>query len=136
MTEHSHHTRRHRAAEHDPGPAQDITDPTTGGSRILSRKCDTCILRPGNLMRLGPGRLADLLARTLPRSYVVCHETLTYGVNPDYGPAICRGFADRYGDRSWAITLLRRCGRLVEVAPPGDDVTATDTRSRRDRHIG
>jgi hypothetical protein len=76
-------------------------------------------------MHLGPGRLAELLARTLPDTYVVCHKTLTYGEFPDYGPAICRGFADRYGERSWAITLLRRCGRLVEVPPPGDDDTAT-----------
>jgi hypothetical protein len=125
MTGHPHQTRRRRAADHDPGSAQDITDPHTGGSRVLSRKCDTCILRPGNRMHLGPGRLAELLARTLPHTYVVCHKTLTYGEFPEYGPAICRGFADKYGERSWAITLLRRCGRLVEVPPPGDDGTAT-----------
>ncbi len=120
MTEHQKRIERSRARTRDRGPVQDITDPDTGGSRILSRPCDTCVLRAGNLMHLDPGRLAALLADALPDSYVVCHETLTYGDFPDYGPAICRGFADRFGDKSWAITLLRRCGRLVEVPPPND----------------
>lgn len=101
-------------------PVQNITDPATGGSRVLSEQCATCIFRAGNLMFLEPGRLAALVADALPDSFIVCHDTLTYGGFPDYGPAMCRGFVDRYGDRSWAVTLLRRCGRLVEVPPPVD----------------
>lgn len=124
-----------RARQRDRSPVQDITDPHTGGSRILSKQCETCLLRPGNPMHLAPGRLARILAEALPASFIICHETLTYGAFPNYGPAICRGFANRYGDRSWAITLLRRLGRLVEVPPPGRAVTEPDAQPRRDTHV-
>ncbi|HYS38752.1 MAG TPA: hypothetical protein VEO01_24285 [Pseudonocardiaceae bacterium] len=104
---------------------QNITDPATGGSRVLSEQCATCIFRAGNLMFLEPGRLAALVADALPDSFIVCHDTLTYGRFPGYGPAMCRGFVDRYGDRSRAVVLLRLCGRLVEVPPPADDEERT-----------
>ena len=46
------------AAEEDPDPpganaSQDITDPATGGSRLLSERCATCILAAGDRMHLG-----------------------------------------------------------------------------------
>ena len=76
---------------------QDITDPATGLSRLLSVRCTTCILRPGDKMHLGPEQTAAFVRRVLAEStYVVCHQTLTYGDNPDFGPAICRGFFDAY----------------------------------------
>ena len=99
---------------------QDITDPATGLSRLLSRRCATCILAPGDRMHLGAERLREIITRTLAEgSFVVCHDTLTYGDHPDYGPAICRGFHDAYADRSPALILLRAYGRLTEVPPPG-----------------
>ena len=80
---------------------QDISDPATGLSRLLSERCGTCILRPGDPMYLGPERTAAFIRQALDAgSYVVCHQTLTYGDFPDYGPAICRGFFDAYRDRS------------------------------------
>ena len=98
---------------------QDITDPATGGSRLLSERCATCILAAGDRMYLGPERLRAIIADALAAgTFVVCHDTLTYGDHPDYGPAICRGFYDAYADRSPALTLLRACQRLVEVPPP------------------
>jgi hypothetical protein len=84
----------------EPAPdyRQDITDPATGLSRLLSERCSTCILHPGDLMHLGPGRTAAFIRQVLDAgSYVVCHATLTYGDFPDYGPAICRGFFDASG---------------------------------------
>ena len=76
---------------------QDITDPATGLSRLLSERCATCILRPGDPMHLGRGRTAAFIRQVLDAgSYVVCHDTLTYGDFPGYGPAICRGFFDSY----------------------------------------
>ena len=46
-------------------------------------------------MHLGPERTAAFIRQVLDAgSYVVCHDTLTYGDFPDYGPAICRGFFD------------------------------------------
>jgi guanyl-specific ribonuclease Sa len=98
---------------------QDITDPTTGGSRLLSERCATCILAAGDRMHLGPERLQAFIADALAAgTFVVCHDTLTYGNYPDYGPAICRGFYDAYAGRSPALSLLRACQRLVEVSPP------------------
>jgi hypothetical protein len=100
-------------------PRQDITDPATGGSRLLSRKCATCILRPRDPMHLGPERLREIIGPALAAgSFVVCHDTLTYGDFPDYGPAICRGFYDAYAERSPALIFLRSWRRLVEVPPP------------------
>jgi Domain of unknown function (DUF4314) len=82
-----------------PGIRQDITDSVTGLSRLLSERCPTCILRPGDKMHLGPGRLRAVITPTLAAgTFVVCHDTLTYGDFPDYGPAICRGFFDAYAN--------------------------------------
>jgi len=101
------------------GLPQDITDPATGLSRLLSGRCTTCILRPGDKMHLGPEQTAAFVRRVLAEgTYVVCHQTLTYGDNPDFGPAICRGFFDAYAGRSPALRLLRAFGRLTEVGPP------------------
>jgi hypothetical protein len=105
----------------EPAPdwRQDITDPATGRSRLLSERCATCILRPGDPMHLGPERTAAFIRQVFAeRSYVVCHDTLTYGDFPDYGPAICRGFFDAYRTRSAALLILQAGRRLTEVPPP------------------
>jgi hypothetical protein len=98
---------------------QDISNPATGLSRLLSERCGTCILSPGDPMFLGPERTAAFIRQVLAeRSYVVCHDTLTYGDFPDYGPAICRGFFDAYRTRSAALLILQAGRRLTEVPPP------------------
>jgi hypothetical protein len=98
---------------------QDISDPAAGLSRLLSEPCGTCILSPGDPMHLGPERTAAFIRQVLAeRSYVVCHNTLTYGDFPGYGPAICRGFFDAYRTRSAALLILQAGRRLTEVAPP------------------
>ena len=98
---------------------QDISDPATGLSRLLSERCGTCILRPGDPMYLGPERTAAFIRQVLAAgTYVVCHQTLTYGDFPDYGPAICRGFFDAYRDRSRDLLILQAARRLTEVPPP------------------
>jgi hypothetical protein len=109
------------AGDGEPAPdfRQDITDPGTGLSRLLSERCPTCILRPGDPMHLGPDRTAAFIRQVLDAgSYVVCHETLTYGDFPDYGPAICRGFFDAYRDRTRDLLILQAGRRLTEVPPP------------------
>jgi hypothetical protein len=101
---------------------QDITDPATGLSRLLSDKCATCILRAGDKMHLGPERLRAIIDGALAAgSFVVCHDTLTYGSNPGFGPAICRGFYEAYAARSPALILLSAFRRLTEVEPPPPD---------------
>ena len=70
-------------------------------------------------MHLGPERTAAFIRQVLDAgSYVVCHDTLTYGDFPDYGPAICRGFFDAYRTRSAALLILQAGRRLTEVPPP------------------
>jgi len=102
-----------------PDGRQDISDPGSGLSRLLSERCPTCILRPGDPMHLGPERTAAFIRHALDAgSYVVCHETLTYGDFPSYGPAICRGFFDAYRGRSRDLLILQAGRRLTEVPPP------------------
>jgi len=105
--------------------AQDITDPATGLSRLLSERCSTCILRHGDKMHLGTEQTAAFVRQALDAgSYVVCHQTLTYGDHPGFGPAICRGFFDGYATRSLALRLLQAFSRLTEVEPPGPEADA------------
>jgi hypothetical protein len=104
---------------------QDITDPATGLSRLLSERCSTCILRHGDKMHLGAEHTARFVRQALDTgTYVVCHQTLTYGDHPDFGPAICRGFFDAYADRSPALRLLQAFSRLTEVEPPQPETGA------------
>jgi hypothetical protein len=104
----------------EPAPdlRQDITDPATGLSRLLSERCATCILSAGDPMHLGPERTAAFIRQVLDAgSYVICHDT-TDGDFPDYRPAICRGFFDAYRDRTPALLILQAGRRLTEVPPP------------------
>jgi hypothetical protein len=70
-------------------------------------------------MYLGPERTAAFIRHALDAgSYVVCHQTLTYGDFPGYGPAICRGFFDAHRNRSRDLLILQAGRRLTEVPPP------------------
>lgn len=92
-------------------------DQETGIPRALSRKCSTCIYRPGNLMDLAAGRREEMADRAAEEdSAIVCHSTLP----PEPEQAICKGYwdvpADR--DRSWRMRLLRSWGGPTWVEPP------------------
>lgn len=70
---------------------------------VLADRCTTCIFRGGNLMRLMPGRVKDMVATCQRKQGVItCHSTL--GTDE---PAICRGFFDRYGQDIWPLRLAR-----------------------------
>jgi hypothetical protein len=87
--------------------------------RLLSEKCQTCIFRPGNLMRLRPGRVRQMVRQTLDAgATITCHETLPYGQYPDYDKAVCRGFYDAHGQRSNLVRIVERLGGFDEVPPP------------------
>ncbi|MZG16172.1 hypothetical protein GTY44_22235, partial [Streptomyces sp. SID5914] len=74
----------------DAGPYAAVADPHTGAVRLCSRRCDTCIFHPGNLMHLEPGRVTDMVSHAREtEGHVVCHKTLGTDI-----PAICRGYAD------------------------------------------
>ena len=88
---------------------QDISDPGSGLSRLLSERCPTCILRPGDPMHLGPERTAEFIRQVLDAgSYIVCHDTLTYGDK-------CAVFAS---DATNAVLLLEHL-MPVDAARPG-----------------
>lgn len=62
-----------------------------GKVHIMAQRCPTCIFRPGNLMDLEPGRVADMVREAKRRdSAIICHETLG-GYK-----ALCRGFFDKH----------------------------------------
>lgn len=59
---------------------------------VLSRQCDTCIFRRGNLMNLTKGRVKEMVRlATRNDSCIPCHSTLGTGQE-----AVCKGFFDRY----------------------------------------
>ena len=67
------------------GPCRD------GTVHVLSEKCATCIFRPGNLMRLQRGRVAQMVrAAQRQQSAIICHDTV------DGNRAVCRGFYDQH----------------------------------------
>jgi hypothetical protein len=91
--------------------------------RVLTRQCATCIGRPGNVMDLRPGRLKMMVEEALRQGNqgIICHLTLGYGGNPDFGGALCRWFYDTYGSQSNFIRVMWRIGGFTEVDPPDDE---------------
>ncbi len=76
-------------------------------------------------MHLGAEQTTAFVRQALAEgTYVVCHQTLTYGDNPDFGPAICRGFFDAYATWSPALRLLQAFSQLTEVEPPRPEADA------------
>lgn len=59
-----------------------------GQVHVLSEQCPTCIFRAGNLMRLRPGRVRQMVdeAKRLD-TCIVCHMTTS-----NRKPAVCFGF--------------------------------------------
>lgn len=98
----------------------------TGVVRVLTSQCETCIFRPGNLMHLDKGRLADMIRECKEKdAHVPCHETIDYsrgkeGTNClEPGPAaICAGFAERY--EPTILQLAHRLDAVSPVDPPKD----------------
>lgn len=100
---------------------ENVIDPVTRKPRLLKEQCSTCVGRPGNLMHLRTGRLKDLIqANTGPEAHgLVCHQTLSYGDDPDARPAFCRWFYDGFGHLANYIRISERLGGFTEVDPPG-----------------
>jgi hypothetical protein len=80
----------------------------------------------GNPMQLVPGRLSEMVREARAREgFIVCHDTLPYGPHPGYGPAVCRGFYDRYDTR--ALQVAHRLWGVVDVPPPAALTTEQPT---------
>jgi len=79
-----------------------------GKVHLMSEKCPTCVFRPGNLMHLEPGRVAEMVKEAkAEESAIICHSTL------DGDNAVCRGFFDRHSTAT--LQLAERFGVLKEV---------------------
>jgi hypothetical protein len=91
------------------------------GPRVLDQKCPTCIFRPGNPMKLRPGRVHGMVEDSLRGGgFITCHQTLPYGGHGDVRPAVCRGFFDAHGERSNLLRVWSRLGGFDFVPPPAD----------------
>jgi len=100
----------------------DVHDPATGRARLMKDLCSTCILRPGDLMHLGPGYLGRFLAQARERgSFVICHQTLPGMSEPPIPPAICRGFFNRYDTPALRIAATRGFDEIAAPATPAAD---------------
>ena len=106
--------------EDDTAGCAPVADETTGEVRLLSERCSTCIFRPGNPFRATmPARIRDMIADAVAdEGHVTCHATLPGSAPAGVEPAICRGFADTYGDRSLALRFGDALGLTREIPPP------------------
>lgn len=87
-----------------------------GHVHLVREMCSTCVLRPGNLMQLKPGRVKGMIDESIENGAAyACHQTLD-GTQQ----GICRGFWDRYKDRVPLLQIAERLpGILVEIDPDG-----------------
>ena len=107
-----------------------VLDPADRGRpRLCARQCDTCVFLPGNVMKLRPGRLREMVRLSLAGGgYIPCHETIRR--TDGFRPAVCRGFYDAHGHRSNVLRIWGRLGGFREVEPPGIERTETSSESR------
>ena len=85
-------------------------------ARRLTEMCATCIMRSpaDGQIQLGSERVRAFITEVRDAgSYVVCHSTI---LRDDVQPAICRGFADRYGSNY--LRIMERLGGFADVPPP------------------
>jgi hypothetical protein len=80
-----------------------------GGVRVRAEKCPTCIFRPGNLMSLRPGRVAEMMKEVKEsQGCIACHETLG-----EEEQAVCRGQYDLV--KTQPLQIAERLGMIQEV---------------------
>jgi len=85
---------------------------------VMKEMCSTCIFRPGNLMHLRPGRLADMIKQCQrDDTNVICHKSESLqGILPV--DAWCRGSVDHSPGQ--LVRIFGRMGGLEEVEEPKD----------------
>ena len=93
-----------------------------GRVHVCERCCDTCVFRPGNLMHLEPGRLADMVDQAVAEdSAIICHSTL---YRDDVDNAVCRGFYDRH--RTQPLQVAQWLGLIRFDRPEVTHAVAAD----------
>lgn len=85
----------------------------SGLVHVMRELCETCVFRPGNLMQLDRGRVADMVKQAKTNeSAIICHMTI-YGQSEQ--EAVCRGYFDRYGDEVVTLRLAKIVGIIKEM---------------------
>jgi hypothetical protein len=103
----------------------DVIDRESGKVRVLSRRCATCVFRPGDPMHLGAARVEDIVRRNVDAgALLTCHSTLPYGPYPEFGPAVCAGFWTRHGLSTAAGRIAKLMLGIIRVAPPAEQEAA------------
>lgn len=89
--------------------------PFRGGQvHVLAERCGTCIFRPGNLMRLRPGRVSQMVAYARDAdTAITCHETMH-----TVAPAVCRGFWDTNWRNSFPLRMAVAADVVAYDPPP------------------
>jgi hypothetical protein len=83
------------------------------GLRVMAEQCSTCIFRPGNLMRLHPGRVKGMVEQVVADdSFTTCHQTL----GGEHPPALCKGMTERHAGQ--LVRIFQRLDRIDRVQPP------------------
>lgn len=75
-----------------------------GYLHVRRAQCDTCVLRPGNLMQLRPGRVEEMVAA----GPYACHKT-THGQAAQ--EAICWGYWDAHAND----TIAGRLAQMLDI---------------------
>ena len=87
-----------------------------GKVHVMSEKCSTCIFRPGNLMHLSPGKVKEMVDRSIgDESAITCHKTLPFAANHGQQQAVCRGFMESYAGQVSTLRLALHFGIIKEV---------------------
>lgn len=80
---------------------------------VLSRKCSTCIFRPGNKMHLEHGGVKSMVQACIEdNTVIVCHQTL------DEPRSTCRGLYDLHKGDIVAIRLAHALDIIAFDDPP------------------
>jgi hypothetical protein len=76
---------------------------------VMAEQCSTCVLRPGNLMGLSPGRVRGMVKNEYG---FACHQTL------GHDQALCIAWIKKYGPGSPIIRLAMAMDVLVFDGKP------------------
>jgi hypothetical protein len=96
---------------------------------VQAAKCSTCIYRPGNLMKLEPGRREQMEDDAIRDGGVIpCHQTIEAYTGSDGDESVCRGFFDvakHEGDA--LLSVAERMGLVVFTDLPTQESCDTIT---------
>jgi hypothetical protein len=83
----------------------EVFDPETHDLRVMEDKCSTCIFGDHTTRAATARRVREMVEETrqdeLGMGHIPCHHTLPYSSPPQTKSAICRGWWDLEGKKTW-----------------------------------